>query len=191
MRKVFLEKRNQAVDYKMFYRFFLILIVSILSVNCSDLPADLKLKKQTNNTEYDRLLVQEDTAKTTNDFERLMTDYSKLSKDITSFNSDCQKRGLRSRDKSIHEVLSRMAHIKQILATASQYDYGSSSSNSSSSYSSDKTCSWCGKSFSGDHYTHLGKMSDCYSTNSTTSIGIFCSRKCCTEARRSSCPTCR
>lgn len=190
MRKVFLEERNRAVDYKMFYRFFIILIVSILSVNCSDLPTDLKLTKKANNIQYNRLLVQEDTAKTTNDFERLMTDYTKLSKDIDSFNSDCQKRGLRSRDKNIHEVLSRMANIKQILTTASRYDFDSSSSSSGSS-SSSKSCSWCGKSFSGSHYTHLGKMSDCYSTDSSTSIGIYCSKKCCSEARKSSCPTCR
>ncbi|TDW52497.1 hypothetical protein EV144_1011187 [Flavobacterium sp. 270] len=192
MRKVFFLERNLKLDYKMFYRFLLILIVSILSVSCNDYPADLKLKKKANDLRYDKLSVQADTSKTTNDFEKLLNDYTELSNDITSFNGDCQKRGIRSRDKHIHEVLKEIAHCKQVLATASRYDYDSSSTSSnSSSYSSSKTCSWCGKSFSGEHYTHLGKMSDCYRTNSTTSIGYYCSQKCCSEARKSSCPTCR
>ena len=69
--------------------------------------------------------------------------------------------------------------------------YSNSSSTNNSSNSSDETCSWCGKSFSGEHYTHLGKMSDCYSTSSSSSIGVYCSLSCCSQARRSSCPTCR
>lgn len=65
-----------------------------------------------------------------------------------------------------------------------------SSSSTYSSSTSSKICSWCGKAFSGEHYTHLGKMSDCYRTDSSSSIGIYCSSKCCSEARKSSCPTC-
>jgi hypothetical protein len=65
------------------------------------------------------------------------------------------------------------------------------SPSTNSGYLSEKKCSWCGKSFRGEHYTHLGKISDCYSTSSTTSIGIYCSMSCCSQARRSSCPTCR
>jgi hypothetical protein len=76
-------------------------------------------------------------------------------------------------------------------SNSSDYSSSSTSSSSSSSYSSDNKCSWCGKSFSGEHYTHLGKMSDCYSTSSSSSIGVYCSLSCCSQARRSSCPTCR
>lgn len=75
-------------------------------------------------------------------------------------------------------------------APSSTSSSSSSSSGSSSSYES-KACSWCGKSFSGTHYTHLGKMADCQSSTSSNSIGTYCSMKCCSEARRSSCPTCR
>jgi len=60
----------------------------------------------------------------------------------------------------------------------------------SSSYGS-KSCGWCGTSFSGRHYTHLGKLVSCRSSNSSNSIGMWCSMKCCSEARKSSCPTCR
>ena len=65
------------------------------------------------------------------------------------------------------------------------------SSNDNNSISSNsKTCSWCDKTFSGTHYTHLGKMAPCQSSSSDTSIGTYCSMKCCIEARKSSCPTC-
>jgi len=66
-----------------------------------------------------------------------------------------------------------------------------SSTESSGSSSMTLTCSWCGKSFSGTHYTHLGKLAPCQSSNSSNSIGTFCSMRCCSEARRSSCPSCR
>jgi len=53
-----------------------------------------------------------------------------------------------------------------------------------------ETCHWCGKKFTGEHYSHLGKISDCYTTSSNT-ITVYCSMKCCEEARASSCPSCR
>jgi hypothetical protein len=70
------------------------------------------------------------------------------------------------------------------------------SSNSSSTDSNDKslksrTCGWCNKSFFGDYVTHLGRISDCYTSSSDSAIGIYCSFKCCSESRRSTCPTCR
>lgn len=70
----------------------------------------------------------------------------------------------------------------------------SSSRSSSRPSSSSKTCSWCSKSFSGTHYKHMGKFSGCESSNATSTlelIGIYCSNKCCSEARRSSCKTCQ
>lgn len=47
-----------------------------------------------------------------------------------------------------------------------------------------KTCSWCNKSFTGEHYTHLGKLADCYSTSNTNTLNKFCSMRCCSESRR-------
>lgn len=79
---------------------------------------------------------------------------------------------------------------RQDVETEKQSNNTNSSSSTYSSSTSSKICSWCGKAFSGEHYTHLGKMSDCYRTNSSSSIGIYCSSKCCSEARKSSCPTC-
>ena len=67
---------------------------------------------------------------------------------------------------------------------------GSSSYNSGSSSYNSKTCSWCGKSFSGSHYTHLGKLAPCQSSNASNSIGKYCSMECCSDARKSSCPSC-
>ncbi len=84
-------------------------------------------------------------------------------------------------------------NIKPKEKTYSTSSYSSTKSyNSSSSDSSigSKICSWCNKSFSGSHYTHLGKMAPCQSSNSSSSIGKYCSMKCCSDARRSSCPTC-
>lgn len=83
---------------------------------------------------------------------------------------------------------------RQIESNERQSSYDSSSSSYSSgtstSYSS-KKCSWCGKSFKGDHYTHMGKLASCERiTNKVRSIGTFCSLKCCREDRKSSCPTC-
>lgn len=60
----------------------------------------------------------------------------------------------------------------------------------STNYEASKTCSWCSKSFTGTHYTHLGKMSDCTSSTDPNSIGKYCSMRCCSESRRKSCPTC-
>jgi len=76
-------------------------------------------------------------------------------------------------------------------SSSSSYSGSSSSSSGSSSSYGSKTCSWCGKSFSGTHYTHLGKMAPCQSSTNNNSIGKWCSMKCCSEARRSSCPSCR
>jgi hypothetical protein len=47
-----------------------------------------------------------------------------------------------------------------------------------------KNCSWCNKSFSGDHYTHMGKLADCYSTSQAYTINTFCSMSCCSASRR-------
>ena len=57
-------------------------------------------------------------------------------------------------------------------------------SYSSSSYEVDKTCSYCAKSFTGTHYTHLGNLADCQSSTDKNSIGKYCSLKCCSESRR-------
>lgn len=55
-----------------------------------------------------------------------------------------------------------------------------SSSSGSSSYGS-KTCSWCGKSFSGNGYNYV--MGECI--NGSGDYYTKCSMKCCNEARKS------
>lgn len=192
MRKAFFKTWNLTVDYKKTLGFLFFTIISFLSVSCNNLPADLKIREKSNDNQFQKILAQEDTAKTSYDIERLITDYTKLSKEITAFNNDCKKRGIKPNYFLINLTTKKLANAEKVLNVGNRYNYGSSfSSGSSSTSSSNETCSWCGKSFSGTHYTHLGKMSDCYSTDSSTSIGIYCSKKCCSEARRSSCPTCR
>lgn len=190
MRKAFLEKRNQPLGYKIICRLLLILIVSISSISCNNLPPDLQAKRKACSVEYEKLIAREDTVKMDWEYDKLITDYAKLKKDVITYTSESNKRGFPSNnDEILKGINQKIAHFEKISKPIEEYsNYGTSSSGS---YSSGKSCSWCGKSFSGEHYTHLGKMSDCYSTNSTTSIGIYCSRKCCSEARRSSCPTCR
>lgn len=87
--------------------------------------------------------------------------------------------------------------INDYFRSNNQMEYQNTPSNTSSysepttTVSDSKTCSWCSKSFSGKHYTHLGKMAPCQSSTSESSIGKYCSMKCCSEARKSTCPTCR
>lgn len=47
-----------------------------------------------------------------------------------------------------------------------------------------KTCNWCNKTFRGNHYSHLGRMADCYSTSSYNTVNKFCSMSCCSDSRR-------
>ncbi len=193
MRKALLEKTNQLVNHNnMFYRFLIILAVSTWFISCSDLPADLQARKTACIKKYDELIIREDTITRNWEYDQLIVDYTKLSNDVISYTSDCNKRGIKkNNDEMLKGINYRISTFKKKLAEMEEKPSSYGSSSGSTTYSADKTCSWCGKSFSGSHYTHLGKMSDCYSTNSTTSIGYYCSLKCCSEARRSSCPTCR
>ncbi|RDI13212.1 hypothetical protein DEU42_103122 [Flavobacterium sp. AG291] len=75
---------------------------------------------------------------------------------------------------------------EQQMQTSSSESYDSTSQ----SYEKSKTCSWCSTQFTGVHYTHLGRMSDCTSTYDDNSIGKYCSLKCCNDSRKKSCPTC-
>ena len=89
------------------------------------------------------------------------------------------------------DVSNKESSSSSDIGSSSSYDSNVSSSITNSSSSDDKTCSWCGKTFSGTHYTHLGKLAPCQSSDDRNSIGKWCSMKCCSEARRSSCPSCR
>jgi len=86
---------------------------------------------------------------------------------------------------------SKESNSSSDIGVSSSYESNVSSSITNSSSYDEKTCSWCGKTFSGTHYTHLGKLAPCQSSDDRNSIGIWCSMKCCSEARRSSCPSCR
>lgn len=171
-------------------RFLFLGIISLFIISCNDLPADLQARKNACIKENEQLIAREDTIKMDWEYEKIIVDYTKLNQDIISYTADCNKRGIpKNNDELINGIKYRIATFQKKLKEKEEkpsYGYSSSSTSSGS-----KTCSWCGKSFSGTHYTHLGKMSECYSTDSSTSIGIYCSMKCCSEARRSSCPTCR
>ncbi len=190
MRKSILRKLKQKADYRMLYQITLVLMISILSVGCNNQPSDLQAKKKTCIVEYDKLIAREDTIKMDWEYDRLVTDYAKLKKDVEDYTAESNKRGFPiNNDEVLKDIDQKISYFNKMSKPAEEYS--NESTSVSSSYSASKTCSWCGKSFSGEHYTHLGKMSDCYSTNATTSIGYYCSRKCCSEARRSSCPSCR
>ena len=62
---------------------------------------------------------------------------------------------------------------------SSVFQSGSSSSSSSSYSSSTRTCSWCGKSYSGNGYYHLGN--DCVEGDKNLGAGNMCSTRCCQE----------
>lgn len=66
---------------------------------------------------------------------------------------------------------------------ADTYTTTTSSSNEPIPYEQSKTCSWCGNSFSGPHYSQIIGGS-CITTNDKTSIGKYCSQKCCSESKR-------
>lgn len=171
--------------------YFILLSFSIFITSCNNLPPDLQSRKDAGNAKYKELAEQEKRASNSYDYEQLVTDYTNYKNEVISYTAECNRRGIsKENDKLIDELNGKISKYESLSKSNSSYSSGSSSSSSSSSYSS-QTCSWCGKSFSGSHYTHLGKMADCYSTTSSSSIGTYCSMKCCSEARRSSCPTCK
>lgn len=182
---------NTFLSSKTFHKILLILIVSLSGVSCNNLPADLQARKTACIKEKKRLIASENVINMDWEYEKIIADYTKLNEDIISYTADCNMRGIpKNNDELIEEIKYRIIKFKKKLKEKQETSsYSSSSSNTN--YSANKSCSWCGNSFSGSHYTHLGKMSDCYSTNSSSSIGVYCSSKCCSEARRSSCPTCR
>lgn len=55
----------------------------------------------------------------------------------------------------------------------------SSSENYSGTSTSTRTCAWCGKSYSGDGYYHLGN--ECVKGDKNLGAGNMCSIKCCQE----------
>jgi hypothetical protein len=168
-----------------------LIIFSIFIASCNNLPRDLQSRKDAINTTYEELAKQEEKAYSVSDYQQLITDYTNLKNEIVSYTAECNRRGISKENKEIiRDINERISNLEGLSDKDNSYSSGSSSSSSSSSYGS-KTCSWCGKSFSGTHYTHLGKMSPCQSSSSSNSIGTFCSMKCCSEARRSSCPSCR
>jgi hypothetical protein len=186
MRKIL----NAVLNFKNWHRLLLMVIVSLFVISCNDLPADLQARKIDCIKANELLIAREDTIKMDWEYEKIIVDYTKLNEDIISYTADCNKRGIsKNNDELIKGIKYRIVTFqKKLKEKEEKPNYGYSSSSTSSS---NKTCSWCGKSFSGTHYTHLGKISECYSTDSSTSIGIYCSMKCCSEARRSTCPTCR
>ncbi|WP_188051634.1 hypothetical protein [Flavobacterium sp. GP15] len=170
---------------------FILILFCLLITSCNNLPPDLQSKKDACNAKYKELADKEENASESSDYKQLITDYTNFKNEVISYTSECNQRGIsKENDKLINKIDEKLSKFEKLSESDNSYSSDSSYSNSSS-YSSSNTCSWCGKSFSGSHYTHLGKMSDCYSTTSSSSIGIYCSMKCCSEARRSSCPTCR
>lgn len=175
------------------YKFygFILLLFSILITSCNNLPPDLQSRKDAVNAKYKELKDQEENASSSSDYKQLITDYTNFKNEVINYTAESNSRGIsKENDKIIREADEKISKYERLSESSNSYSSGSSSSSSSSSYSS-KTCSWCGKSFSGTHYTHLGKMAPCQSSTNNNSIGKWCSMKCCSEARRSSCPTCR
>jgi hypothetical protein len=182
---------------KQFFKLSVLSVVSLLIVfitlftSCNNLPEDLQNRKDACNAKYKELADQEKNAYSSSDYIQLITDYTNFKNEIISYTAECNKRGIsKENDKLVSEINEKISKFESL--SKSDNSYSSSSSSSSNSSSSDsKTCSWCGNSFSGIHYTHLGKMAPCQSSSSSNSIGKYCSMKCCSEARKSSCPSCR
>lgn len=59
------------------------------------------------------------------------------------------------------------------------YESGSSSGSSSSYSSGSRTCSWCGKSYTGNGYMHFG--TGCVEGDKNLGSGNMCSTRCCQE----------
>lgn len=64
-------------------------------------------------------------------------------------------------------------------SSSSAFQSGSSSSSSSSSSSGSRTCSYCGKSYTGNGYYHL--FDDCVEGDKNLGSGNMCSTRCCQE----------
>ena len=125
MRKAFFKIGDLSVNYKKSFGILLFAMILILSVSCNNLPADLKIREKSNDNQFQKILAQEDTAKTSSDFERLITDYTKLSKEITAFNNDCKKRGIKPNYFLINLTTKKLANAEKVLNVGNKYDYGS------------------------------------------------------------------
>lgn len=177
------------------FYYFILFSFCVLFTSCNNLPDDLEAKRNSLNTELTDLRNREETASSNSDYEELLNDYKAHKIKTISYRDELTNRGFKNKinEKVLIDIEVQISKYQDLVNSNTINDSYSNNSSSSdnSSYSNSKTCSWCGKSFSGSHYTHLGKMSDCYSTDSSTSIGKYCSMQCCSEARKSSCPSCR
>tara|TARA_R110002049_G_C9014455_1_gene550896 strand:- start:365 stop:889 length:525 start_codon:yes stop_codon:yes gene_type:complete len=167
----------------------ILIIVTLVIFSCSNLPSDLEEKKDKLNVRIENLHEEFEKASATSEFERLINEYEVLISDNQNYVNELNERGLAKEVNTevigyLNDQISNSREAIQKNKESSNKSYSNSSSTST------KTCSWCSKQFSGSHYTHLGKLAPCQSSSSSNSIGKYCSMKCCSEARRKSCPTC-
>lgn len=170
---------------------FLTLLILILNSCNKKLPEDLESERVSLNSKIDNVIAKEKDYSYKN-YSELLENYEELKVENTKYIDLLTRRGFEENVKRNVEnyIDEKIIKYKDLAASESSNDNSSSSSSSSSSSYGSKTCSWCGKSFSGTHYTHLGKLAPCQSSTSSSSIGTYCSMECCSNARRSSCPTC-
>lgn len=91
----------------------------------------------------------------------------------------------------IAEIAKHKATDNSGSSSDGQNGESNTSKHGNSGSSSDYKCGYCGKMFSGNIYTHAGKMADCHTTtNPSAALGKFCSSECCSMARMKSCPSC-
>lgn len=185
--KYFIEIISNLKMYKIYS--FALLLFCLFITSCNNLPNDLEDKRKSLNAELTDLRNREETASNNSDYEQLLNDYKAHKINTINYRNELTDRGFKNKinEKVLIDIEEQILKYQDLVNS----NIKNESYSSDSSHSSNKTCSWCDKSFSGSHYTHLGKMSDCYSTDSSSSIGKYCSMRCCSEARKSSCPSCR
>lgn len=150
-------------------RFFNLVLLSVILfiTSCNNLPKDLQSRKDDCNAKYKELADQEKNANCSSDYKQLITDYKSFKYEVISYTTECNKRGIsKENEEIVNEIDEKISKFEGLSENDNSYSSSSSSSNSSSS-SESKTCSWCGNSFSGTHYTHLGKMAPCQSSSSS------------------------
>ncbi len=175
---------------KLFLVVSLTILLLILNGCKKELPKDLEAERVTLNSKIKDVSYKEET-NYYKDNSDLLKHFEELKVENTKYIDLLVSRGFEGNvKKDVENYIDEKIAKYEGLIASEKSNYNSSSSQSSSTSYGSKTCSWCGKSFTGSHYTHLGKLAPCQSSTSSSSINTYCSMECCSNARRSSCPTC-
>ena len=167
--------------YKINKLFLFILCTTILLLGCNTLPNDLQIRKDAVVNKLNELNSRYESASGIPAYKQLIDDYTSIRAEIVSYTAECNSRGIsKNNDALIKDIDEKLSRFKTSVEISQGYsNLGSGNSNTSGSDLASKTCSYCGKSFTGNGYNYV--MGECISGKDD--YYSKCSMKCCSEAR--------